>query len=326
MEFNRNSSTKSEDKLRFISFNKTLHDILDDYKKGDKAYTLGLNNHADWTEDELRILRRPVRLPKGNISNTNVKPGERLLTWHGRSAKGKTMAPASYDLTKMVVPGTTVPLQGMCSSCYSFAFITLLEFQHAVQLKRSASLSEQQIVDCSSENSGCDGGWFTYSFRYLNDHNWQVNGSPYYPYKGTVGQCAFKSVRGGGVKFQPFRYVHIKVTDTATMKQALVDYGPLYASVFIGDDTSSTYSMISSMFNNYKSGVFQPNGCPTSLHSTNHAVVLVGYGVDAITGVPYWKVRNSYGTRWGEGGYFKIRRGVNMCGIESGVFYIGRAG
>jgi cathepsin C len=50
---------------------------------------------------------------------------------------------------------------------------------------------------------------------------------------------------------------------------------------------------------------------------TNHAVVAVGWGVDRSTGVKYWKVKNTWGLRWGEHGYFRIRRGTNECGIES---------
>ncbi|CAF2920158.1 unnamed protein product [Rotaria sp. Silwood2] len=331
IEFNRNSSTKSDDKLRFMSFNKTLHDILDDYQKGEKTYTLGLNNHADWTEDEWKILRRGIQVPEGNISETNVRPGEHLLTWDGKSLQGRTIPPTSYDLTRMVVPGTTVPFvlpikdQGQCGSCYAFAFNSLLEFQYATQLKRSASLSEQQIVDCSSYDNGCNGGYFPNTFSYLQKNIYQVNGAPYYPYKAKPGQCAFRSVRGGGVKFGSLRYVSVRANHAAAMQQALVNYGPLWVSVFVGNQMTSTYSRISSMFNNYRSGIFQPSECPTSVYSTNHAVTIVGYGVDATTGVPYWKVRNSWGAWWGDSGYFKIRRGVNMCGIESGPFYIAKA-
>jgi cathepsin H len=45
----------------------------------------------------------------------------------------------------------------------------------------------------------------------------------------------------------------------------------------------------------------------------NHAVLAVGFGVE--DGKDYWIVKNSWGDAWGDKGFFKIQRGVNMCGI-----------
>lgn len=46
-----------------------------------------------------------------------------------------------------------------------------------------------------------------------------------------------------------------------------------------------------------------------------HAVKIIGYGTE--NGVKYWLIANSWGERWGDGGFFKIRRGTNECNIES---------
>lgn len=75
----------------------------------------------------------------------------------------------------------------------------------------------------------------------------------------------------------------------------------------------------------YKSGIFTHSMAPdvasvdvtpiSRWEKTNHAVLLVGYGVE--DGIKYWKLRNSWGSRFGEGGYFRMVRGVDMLACES---------
>jgi len=58
--------------------------------------------------------------------------------------------------------------------------------------------------------------------------------------------------------------------------------------------------------------MFNPIICA---HWPNHAVLAVGY--DSIKeDKEYWIIKNSWGTRWGEDGYFRIKKGINRCGIE----------
>lgn len=70
---------------------------------------------------------------------------------------------------------------------------------------------------------------------------------------------------------------------------------------------------VTDAFEDYISGVYKQDGCGTTTQDVNHAVVATGYGVQ--NGEPYWYVKNSWGTGWGDKGYFKIQRGTNMCAI-----------
>lgn len=64
----------------------------------------------------------------------------------------------------------------------------------------------------------------------------------------------------------------------------------------------------------YKSGVYQHK---TGQALGGHAVKIIGWGVE--NGVDYWLVANSWNEDWGDQGFFKIRKGNNECGMESGI-------
>lgn len=69
-------------------------------------------------------------------------------------------------------------------------------------------------------------------------------------------------------------------------------------------------------FQAYKSGVFD-GSCGTSL---DHATLVVGYGLDAASGLNYWLMKNSWGTSWGDAGYMKLVQngdGPGQCGIQN---------
>merc|ERR1711941_456 len=67
-----------------------------------------------------------------------------------------------------------------------------------------------------------------------------------------------------------------------------------------------------SYFQFYSSGVLDGSGCGANL---DHGVLLVGMGTDPTYG-DYWRVKNSWGTRWGDAGYIRMCRN---CGMNNGA-------
>merc|ERR1712168_502698 len=71
-------------------------------------------------------------------------------------------------------------------------------------------------------------------------------------------------------------------------------------------------------FQLYSGGVYTSNTCSSS--RLNHAVTCVGYGAE--NGTPYWTVKNSWGTGWGDNGYILMHRNYNnMCGVAATPAY-----
>jgi hypothetical protein len=103
--------------------------------------------------------------------------------------------------------------------------------------------------------------------------------------------------------------------DEEAMKCHLALYGPMHVSISIENTSLVTY----------KSGIWDdPEMNCTSTRKTDHAVFLVGYGTElGQTGetLDYWIVQNSWGTTYGTKGFFKIKRGVNMCLIATNAMY-----
>ena len=175
-----------------------------------------------------------------------------------------------------------------------------MESSHKIASGTLLSLSEQQLVDCSTVNYGCNGGWPEEGFDYFMTSKSMSEAS--YPYTAMDGTCKYNSSATTGV-YSSGNYVAITSNNTSAMKSG-VAIKPL--SVYIEADAA--------VFQSYKSGIFTSTSCGTA---TNHATNIVGWGTDPTYG-DYWIMRNSWGTGWGESGYMRMQVavGAGLCGIN----------
>jgi len=202
--------------------------------------------------------------------------------------------------------------QGSCGSCYAFSSMGMLEARVKIATKNTNNFvfSPQDVVSCSPLAQGCEGGFpYLIAGRYAKDYG--VVEEECNPYQGKDGECSTKTCLKHYVASYKYVGDYYGGCSEDAMKKALVENGPLSVSFEVYDD-----------FMHYKSGVYHHTGLVLSTHFhpfeiTNHAVLLVGYGHDADLKEDYWTIKNSWGPGWGEGGFFRIRRGVDECSVES---------
>jgi len=195
---------------------------------------------------------------------------------------------------------TPVKDQGQCGSCWSFSTTGLLEGFYFITNKKLVSFSEQQIVDCDTDqDEGCNGGLPSNALEYTAKAGLQTEDD--YPYTATDGKCAYKKRKAVNTNKG---YTRVATQSADALKEALVN-----SPVSIGIEADQK------VFQFYSSGVIKKN-CGDDL---DHAVLAVGY--TTVNGDEAFIVKNSWGTSWGQAGYVyistdgKANNGNGVCGI-----------
>ncbi|KAL1532170.1 senescence-specific cysteine protease SAG39-like [Salvia divinorum] len=193
---------------------------------------------------------------------------------------------------------TPVKSQGGCGVCWAFAPVAAIEGIIAIRSCKLTQLSEQHILDCNYEHSGCKGGRMDLAFAFVVKNGGLACAADY-PYTATHGVCADNIPSSLSPKI--IGLVYIPKNNEAALLEAVANQ-----PVSVNIDAS--------VFQFYRSGVYTGE-CETNI---NHSVAIVGYG-ESEDGVKYWLIKNSWGREFGDDGYFKLRRDVGtkegMCGI-----------
>ncbi|XP_051675874.1 cathepsin O isoform X1 [Oryctolagus cuniculus] len=191
--------------------------------------------------------------------------------------------------------------QQMCGGCWAFSVVGAVESTWAIKGHPLEDLSVQQVIDCSYNNYGCSGGSTLSALKWLNKTQVRLVNDSEYPFKARSGLCHYFPSSHSGLSIKGYSAYDFSDQEDEMAKSLLI-YGPL---VVIVDAVS---------WQDYLGGVIQHH---CSSGEANHAVLITGF--DKTGSIPYWIVRNSWGSSWGVDGYAHVKMGSNVCGIADSV-------
>lgn len=268
---------------------------------GEHTYTLGMNNFGDLTRDEFQTiyasghLEEPAEHADDFIEHMHRQ--RRSLDWDDEDDDedeeiGSDL-PDELDWEKKGLT-TSVKTQGHCGACYIFSTLAAVETRCAIRNWPLRSLSVQAELDCLDDQS-CVKGFQSHVYKFGIRKKGFEPENKYDRYTGEINRCEDKQNH------------HV---------DALKDWGKI--SSHSEDDTkrelqngpvSTAICTTSIEWQFLKDGVVKGGSC----EGLTHGVTLVGYGYDDGSRKPFWKIKNSWGPHWGQGGYAKLCRG-DHCG------------
>jgi C1A family cysteine protease len=198
-----------------------------------------------------------------------------------------TAMPLTLDWRNMNGVSYVTPIknQSSCGSCWAFAVTAALESQVMIGTGGlPIDLSEQILVSCSGAGS-CSGGSPSTASNYIRDVGLPVESC--FPYTATNNSCSNACFSWQSNTYKVIGW-HSSTPTVDNIKNALYAYGPVLTTLYVYND-----------FYYYRSGVYSYS---SGSYVGAHAVLVIGYDDTNQCFI----VKNSWGTGWGEAGYFMI--------------------
>ena len=289
-EYGKSYNNAQEFEFRFQIFMDNVQ-LIDAHNAQESTFTMGVNQFADWTNEEYRKLLTYV--PSSSACEDTVCNS------------------ASEESVDWVKDGAVNPVQdqGLCSSSWAFSAVAAIEASHFKATGELLKFSEQQFIDCSVDLfQGCNGGSKEDAMIWAEKNELCLESE--YKYTGSVGVCKQSECTK---TYSTVSKCHSICSNNPDAFKAALEVEPLSVAV----DASS------SEFKFYSGGVLDTPSCGTSV---NHNVLAVGYNTNV--GSEYFISSNSWGSDWGENGIFRIttknsnpipKEGV--CGIYREISY-----
>lgn len=269
------------------------------------TYVLGINQFTDLSHEEF----------VSQVSGYSRRSEETLSL--GKHVWDGVDLAASVDWSEK---GAVTPVknQGSCGSCWSFSTTGSLEGAWQISRGQLESLSEQQFMDCDKGlNRGCNGGSMDFSLRWAKSHDLCTEAS--YGYEARNGAC-----RSQNCQVAISKHAVTGVKDVAAIPELIPASEKNLMSAVAQQPVSVAVAAGNDEFQHYAGGVLSGHCGSSTPPKPDHGVLVVGYGSDPAGG-DYWKVKNSWGTGYGEAGFIRLQRGgtdkYGLCGILMNPVY-----
>jgi len=266
-------------------------------EQGLHSWTMAINEFSDLTFEEFKKQKTGFQPPKLTKRPTME---EWQPKWANLSAD-----PAFVDLRQSGLV-TGIKNQQHCGGCWAFAAVASAESAHKKRSGKLLSLSEQQILDCTTNSNGCNGGNADNGFQFVlnNGGMSSESGYPFVLPDGGHHDCraAYRDATFSAYQNLP--------QNEGAIASAVAHVGTIAVAINASPD-----------FMNYHSGIWS-GSCSSNPNDIDHAVAVIGYGWDQPSGKAFYIVKNSWGTTWGVDGYIYLQRGVNKCGIAEYASYM----
>lgn len=217
---------------------------------------------------------------------------------------------------------TDIRDQGQCGDCWAESATGVLESAYAQQTGMLTQLSVQQAAECPGgfeHDEGCSGGWPIDVFTYVKNQS-----------GGLCTEAAYPTTIGSGMDVPCNATLMSNCTQSIRINQIM--------SIPTGNETLLLYAVQSDVvsvaidasgmgFYSYADGVYDGtfnNQTDCSQTALDHAVIATGYGTFLNGTIPFYILRNSWGSdAWGAlNGYILFKRNVNTCGIATDATFI----
>lgn len=289
-EYNRSYATPEEERRRLRVYARNVRYIEATNAAAGLAYELGETAYTDLTNDEFMAMYTAPPLRSAADDDDDAATTTIITTRAGPVDEHQQPevyfnesagAPASVDWRASGAV-TEVKDQGRCGSCWAFSTVAVVEGIQKIKKGKLVSLSEQELVDCDTLDSGCDGG---VSYRALEwiTANGGITTRDDYPYTGAAAAACDRAKLGHhAATIAGLRRV---ATRSEASLQNAAAAQPVAVSIEAGGDN----------FQHYRKGVYD-GPCGTRL---NHGVTVVGYGQEeapvdgSAAGDKYWIIKNS---------------------------------